>query len=296
MNFLQLSALIPDKITSLLFLQQRGVLHNPRVCSNGHPMTLQLTNSHDRWRCKRRQCREDLQLRSDTWLLGSKLSYRKVVLFIYCWTYEMTSVEFCDRELLIGKNATIDWNNYLREVCAGALLHRPNQMFVGGVGLHVEIDESLFSKRKNNVGRVINQQWVFGGICRETRECFLVAVPDRTANTLMNVIQTRIRPGTIILSDMWAAYAGIQQLGPQFQFQHLIVNHTVNFVNPANGAHTQNIENMWYRAKKRNKRQHGTHRQMLDGYLCEFMWRQSLNGRNPFDAIIADIVTYFAPG
>lgn len=291
MNLLQLSNIVGNKEQSVHFLQVRGLLHNPRVCSNGHPMKLQLSQKHDRWRCKRRDCREDIPLRSDTWLQASKLTYRQIVLFIYCWANEMSSVKFCERELEIGVHSVIDWNNYMREVCAATLLNRPNQMIVGGPGLHVEIDESLFGKRKNHVGRVIPQQWVFGGICRESRECFMVAVPDRSANTLMPIIAAQIRPGTIILSDMWAAYNNIQQ-----QYAHLTVNHTYNFVDPLTGAHTQNVENMWSRAKKRNKRHHGTHRQMLDSYLCEFMWLQSLNGREPFDAALDDIVAFWPPG
>jgi hypothetical protein len=39
---------------------------------------------------------------------------------------------------------------------------------IGGAGLTVEIDESLFSKSKNN-GHILPEQWVFGGICQETR-------------------------------------------------------------------------------------------------------------------------------
>ena len=34
----------------------------------------------------------------------------------------MTSTQFCERELLMNKNTVVDWNNYLREVCAADLL------------------------------------------------------------------------------------------------------------------------------------------------------------------------------
>ena len=57
MNFLNLSNLIPGKAASVNFLQQRGMLHNPRYCSNDHAMTLELRDKGDRWRCHHRGCR-----------------------------------------------------------------------------------------------------------------------------------------------------------------------------------------------------------------------------------------------
>jgi len=137
----------------------------------------------------------------------------------------MTSIEFCSHELDVNSRTVVDWNNFLREICAADLLANPPK--IGGPGLTVEIDESLFARRKSHVGRVLPQLWVFGGICRETRECFMYAVDDRTAATLLPVIVACIHQGTTIMSDMWAAYGGIAALG----YAHQQVNHSVEFVN-----------------------------------------------------------------
>ena len=48
----------------------------------------------------------------------------------------------------------------------------------------VEIDESKFGKMKFNRGRCIEGQWVFGGICRQTKACFLVPVGQRDRYTV----------------------------------------------------------------------------------------------------------------
>ena len=95
---------------------------------------------------------EEIQIRQGTWLEGSRLSYRQIILFIYCWSKELTSIKFCEEELDMGKNAVIDWNNYLREVCADTLINNP--VIIGGPNMTVEIDESLFSRCKNNARRV----------------------------------------------------------------------------------------------------------------------------------------------
>jgi len=295
MNLLQLSALVHDKASSINFLQQRGILHNPRSCANNHVMLLSLTAHHDRWRCKRRECRENISIRRDTWLEGSKLSFRQIVLFLYCWSKELSSIKFCEDELDIAKCTAIDWSNYLREVCADTVIRNP--FVIGGPNCTVEIDESLFTRRKNHRGRQLPQQWAFGGICRETAECFMFAVPDRGAATLMPIITQCIRPGTTIISDQWRAYNGIVA-APGMGYTHETVNHSLHFVDPNTGANTQRIERSWKTAKERNKRHNGTHRQMLDSYLCEYMWRNRVRvaGLDPFDSIISDIVTFWPPG
>jgi transposase-like protein len=283
-----------DKATSVNFLQQRGILHNVRRCNNNHVMTLSLTDRHDRWRCHMQGCRQDIGIRKGTWLEGSRVSFRQIVLFVYCWSKELTSLKFCEEELDFCKEAVIDWNMYLREVCADTLLNNP--VAIGGPNRTVEIDESLFTRHKSHQGRLMPQLWVFGGTCRDTGECFMFPIADRSAATLIPVITQHILPGTTIVSDLWRAYNNIPTI-PGMNYTHETVNHSENFVDPNTGANTQRIERSWKSAKERNKRHNGTHRQMLDSYMCEYMWRQRIKMRqgNTFDNILDDIVAFWPP-
>jgi len=292
MNLLNLSTIAHDKKTSLKFLQDNGIVHKIRFCKQNHSMNLLITDRQDRWRCSHVSCNENIPLRNGTWLEGSRITYRQIVLFIYCWSKEMTSINFCQAELKIGKDSAIKWNNNIREVCANKLITNPS--ILGGPNTTVEIDESMFTRRKNEVGRILPQQWVFGGICRETRESFIVPIQNRSKETLMPIISANILPGTKIISDRWRAYNAIDMLPG---YTHETVNHSVNFVDPRTGANTQRIERLWKTAKERNKRHNGTHRHMLHSYMCEFMWRCRIKVHklDAFNSILQDIAVFWPP-
>lgn len=285
-NLFSLLCDINSEEKALEFLQLKNIIPRIKKCKKKHVMKVQFTNKNTRWVCKKRKCGEEIGLRKNTWLEGSTLPLKTIIFFIYCWVNEYTTTKFCSKELYMSNDAITDWKMYLREVCADFLIKNP--IIIGGPGMSVEIDESSFSKRKYNRGRILPNQWVFGGICRETRECFMYAVPDRKKGTLIETIKACIRPGTTIFSDEWKSYNEIPHL-EGYNFEHYTVNHSKNFVDPITGAHTQNIENLWKCAKMRNKREHGTARQMLDSYLCEFLWRHRNKDENLFEKMLENI-------
>ena len=67
-----------------------------------------------------------------------------------------------------------------------------------------------FIAGKYHRGKRVEGKWVFGGVERDTGKCFLEPVENRTAQTLMTLIEEWILPGSIIISDCWKSYSTIK--------------------------------------------------------------------------------------
>ena len=140
------------------------------------------------------------------------------------------------------------------------------EMMLGGPGVIVQIDESLFRYKPKvellymipiiiccnqiyfifqNRGPPRSQIWVFGmvDVSHIPALGYMQTIPQWDARTLLPIIQQHVRPGTIVWSDEWQAYNRVQQLNPVAQ--HQTVNHSITFVDPVTGVHTQNAESFW---------------------------------------------------
>ncbi|KAG0435503.1 hypothetical protein DMUE_4699 [Dictyocoela muelleri] len=147
-----------------------------------------------------------------------------------------------------------------------------NKPKIGGPGKEVQIDESLFNRRKYNKGRFKKPLWVFGGVEVGTNRCFFYEVESRNKDTLQPLIDLNINKGSDVVSDMWRAYIGLENKG----FNHYTVNHKYNFVNPMTGKHTQLIEGLWNLAKKKIHHDFGINRQCVQKYLDTYAWKKTL--------------------
>ncbi|KAM8721739.1 hypothetical protein ACLKA7_007588 [Drosophila subpalustris] len=114
-------------------------------------------------------------------------------------------------EMKWSRQSIIDWKSFLREVYIDwSVTHSLPKL--GGVGRVVEIDEAKVGKRKYNCGRVVEGQWLFGDIDRESGDFFIVPVESRNTETLLAIIRDRIADGTTIMSDCWRAYNCLETL------------------------------------------------------------------------------------
>jgi len=157
----------------------------------------------------------------------------------------------------------------------------------------VEIDETKYFHRKYHRGVWKEGHWVFGGIERGSRKCFMVEVADRRADTLTNVIRQYILPGTHIVSDGWRAYQNLGAINHGI-YTHDTIIHERNFVDPDDDdIHTQNIENMWMRAKRKIRRQFGTSDELFPSYLAEFLWRQIFPDPQTFSGLLTSVAEMY---
>lgn len=121
----------------------------------------------------------------------------------------------------------------------------------------------------------------------------MVPVTDRTADTLLALVQKHIRPGSTIWSDRWKSYCGIENMLEGYE--HASVNHKIHFVDPKSGCCTNGIKSDWGKARAHVPRT-GAIEEHLEGYIGWFLWKphQQPSGLNPFVSFMQDVAKIYS--
>ena len=107
-NHKKLLAEIPDETYAAKFLQKVGIIHSKCLCCG---KKMYPDERKDRgmvipgWRCS--SCKARKGVRADIWLDPSKLPLDTIVEFIYWWSREYTSINFCEFELGMNHSAAL---------------------------------------------------------------------------------------------------------------------------------------------------------------------------------------------
>lgn len=252
------------------FALQHNVIYNTLDCQKCKiPMQKYIDTSKGfglKWKCP--GCHKTKSLFYGSLFSSAKLPLTKIFHLLYCWAYQY-SCKDTQREVGVSSNTVTYYFTLFRKACDAYVISLGG-IQVGGPGKTVQIDETLMCRRKFNVGRILNQVWIFGGICIEDKKFFCLVVPDRSRNTLEVEIRKHILPGTKIVSDCWKAY---DFLNEESDYEYQSVNHSKNFVDPKTKANTQALERLWRELKKINKKYEGIPRHKVNEHISEFLWR-----------------------
>jgi len=142
----------------------------------------------------------------------------------------------------------------------------------------VEVDESYFGgKRKGKRGRGAAGKVPVFGILKRGGKVYTKVIPDARSDTLMNIMQHRIVPDSIVYTDSWRSYNALDVS----DFRHFRINHSELFADRHN--HINGIENFWNQAKRHLRRFNGIPREHFPLFLKECEWR--FNNSDPKDQI-----------
>ena len=197
--------------------------------------------------------------------------------------------------LNISKHTVIDWCNFC-VMCAPSTSGITRSHLVVSTTMEARL-LSKSTKATSTIGSITAVEFTsvngFSAQYRESGLCRMQVVPDcgycpaptscrmggrhtiTWTNSMAGGAELWLLPGTHIMSDGWPAYHNLDQLNGSV-YIHDVVIHKQNFVDPLHPEiHTQNVENMWMRAKRKLQRQFGTARPLFVTYLEEFLWMQS---------------------
>jgi transposase-like protein len=249
---------------AIRYLQDKGLIASDVCIICGSKASLRIDKKL--FRCTKHNCRKQWSCMKFTFFAKTKMNINKILFLVYHWLAGVSR----DSIVRIGgfSSATVtDFFGHIRELVADAL--DDEDIVVGGPGIVVEIDESKFGKRKQNRGHHVEGAWVLGGVERtEERKVFLRVVEKRDAHTLRSVILRHVLQGSIIITDFWRGYLGLEEHG----YIHQRVNHSESFVNAENGACTNTIEGTWSGIKRAIPVRNRT--MTCGNHLWEFIWRR----------------------
>ncbi len=140
---------------------------------------------------------------------------------------------------------------------------------IGGFGRKVEMDETYYGSRSEGKrGRGTNKTPVVGMVQRKGQVRAFVAA-DVKADTLRGLIKEHVLPRTMVFTDDFKSYNGLDARG----YTHQRINHSERvYVN--GDVHTNTIEGFWSLIKRGiGGVYHNVGRHYLQTYLNEYSFR-----------------------
>ncbi|XP_041837970.1 uncharacterized protein LOC121637767 [Melanotaenia boesemani] len=292
------------------WLQKKNLLKRKMKCKSCHRFMKLKTRSNTgdqyAWICSHPEHQgrpKHTSIRNKSIFSRSKVTLRKWITFMYRFAQglRLRQIDMMDDSIAASSTTLSRMAKTIRNICVTAVerMRRRTGQLIGGAREFVVIDESHFRhKRKYGRGRMAGgwkrKKWVFGmlGVKHDDQrnhKPVLRVVEQRSRRHLVPLIAHHVRLGSSIISDQWRAYRTLTALG----YNHHTVNHSMFYVDPNTGAHTQHIERAWRSYKEQVWRLRGNRTDtLLSDHLAVIEWNEWLAKKHPggsFGRLIHDI-------
>jgi len=135
----------------------------------------------------------------------------------------------------------------------------------------VEADETYIGGRKRGGrgGRGMSDKVTVFGMVERHGKVSATIIPDSSRQSLHPNIAKRVLPASMVYTDDWPPYRGLDKQG----YGHQRINHSAK-VYVRGDVHTQTIEGFWSLLKNGIRgAHHAVSAKHLQGYLNEYVWR-----------------------
>ena len=262
-----------DTAAEAWFVKQRWP--NGVCCIECGSVNVQVAAKRKRasFRCREKGCERQFCVRTNTFMHGSKLCYRKWLFAVYSAATNLKGVASMKTYRDIGVTQKTAWfmNHRLRR----AWKRDPKARLFSGP---VEADETYFGGRRRNMSKsaradltgrgTVGKVAVIGIKDRETNQVSAQVVERTDSDALQGFVMQHVVPGTAIYTDDAKAYTNLPN--------HQAVKHSVaEYVRGQ--VHTNGIESFWALLKRAHK---GTFHRLspkhLHRYVDEFAGRHNM--------------------
>lgn len=269
---------------TIKWLLEKKCLKDEVYCSKcvGKRMNLNINKNYARFICG--SCSKTSSVFKNTIFYDCKKNIIELLDIIFFWSIDCNQITSAFQSNTRSNQTMNKWFEKLRKISCIIMKNENSSGKIGGFGHIVQIDESKFSKRKYEIGRVVKSPWIVGGIDCTTHQVFFVETFYRNASTLENIICDHVKVGSTIFTDCWAGYSNLNSRG----FFHNTVNHSTNFVDPETGVNTQLIERTWGIYKKKMKSRGINYKSKIEEYFLEFYFKLKY-GKETFKKIMENI-------
>lgn len=219
------------------------------------------------FRCAKRNCETRLSLRAHSFFSCSRLKCCQIMHLGYLWLNRNSQTQAAN-ETGCSTSTVTSFFSHFRTLVSSTL--HDDDTKIGGQGVIVEIDETKLGKRKYHRGHRVDGVWILVGVEKTPeRKVFLQRIENRSATTLERVIQEHVLEGSVVHTDLWRGYQGIEQ---NLGLLHRSVNHSLHFTDPITGVNTNTVEGTNNALKIQIRPRNRT--AMVDEHLSEFIWRR----------------------